>query len=559
MKGAGACALVLAGALIFGCYSVAAADDAGCTTPSTTTALSAASAYGGGVMFGDSARGFPIAGNAPFAYLPSYFGPATADVNWQTVKTMFRFKWDWTAADAQALIKGAEKTRLFFFHTHHLKSKPKCFGGAMSSSPTSPSLRVAVNGEPPEIQRYYMVGTNDVWSNSVETSTREVLGQAIKDGLCMGADLLYVSGEGAAVVLRAFGWGVGISNSVSVVGGAGAGTVGNVSAGGLGVSGVEAGYRSKPWLQVVYFKLIPGASHPVVPPAVSKLRGSHPGPQAAPAPEKRVAPPGPTARSPESLPKPEAKQTSANGSLVSDQTQASVGTNGEGAIPSPPPQVEKRPVASAPAAAAPAERTTASLPKPAVESKPAETPRAPAQSVASLEPAPKKKAPVLEKKTASLPKPAVEKKPAPARAVEKRPAPADRAETEEYHFGAVPAPVKGGQPDAYIEGGGPLTSVAPSPAPVASAPAAPVAAERTTASLPKPAVESKPAEQKRPVEPSVARVAPAAKKKAPAAAPARAVEERPALVARAETEEEYHFGALPAPVEGEAQPETWGP
>jgi hypothetical protein len=68
-------------------------------------------------------------------------------------------------------------------------------------------------------------------------------------------------------------------------------------------------------------------------------------------------------------------------------------------------------------------------------------------------------------------------------------------------------------------------------------------------------VERKPAEKRRPAEKSVARVAPAAEKKAPA----RAVAERPALVARAETEEEYHFGALPAPVEGEAQPETWGP
>jgi hypothetical protein len=130
----------------------------------------------------------------------------------------------------------------------------------------------------------------------VETTTREILGQAILDGLKMGADTLLVTGEGAAVVMKAFGWGIGISNSVSVVSGT-TGAVGNVSAGGIGISSVEAGYRSKPWLQVLYFKGMVAAATPPPPvslapvppvmPAASKLKTrarTEPPPAATPAP-----------------------------------------------------------------------------------------------------------------------------------------------------------------------------------------------------------------------------------------------------------------------------------
>jgi hypothetical protein len=264
------------------------------------------------VQFGDSVstnvnpRQFPIPGQAPFAYIPSYFGPATADVNWQTMKTMARYKLDWTASDAQALLEGVKKCR---WHAAKLKSKPKCLMGAMAENPVSGSLRVAVNGDAKNLNGGTLVGTNDVWSDDVEITTREILGQAILDGLKMGADTLLVTGEGAAVVMKAFGWGIGISNSVSVVSGT-TGAVGNVSAGGIGISSVEAGYRSKPWLQVLYFKGMVAAAPPPPPvslapvpppPAPSKLKTrarTEPPPAATPAPPVAARPAPPVAEQP---------------------------------------------------------------------------------------------------------------------------------------------------------------------------------------------------------------------------------------------------------------------
>jgi len=246
---------------------------------SPTSASSQQLSIGGSTSISVNPRQFPVPGGENFATLPSYFGPATADVNWQTMKTMTKFKMDWSSSDAEALLEGGK-----------LKSKPKCLYGTMSDHPVGGILRVAVNGEGEKMvqdQGLTLVGTDDVWAKNVTTTTREVLGQAIYDGLCMNADVLLVTGEGAAVVLKAFGWGAGLNNSVSVVSG-GLGQVGNVTAAGIGVSSVEAGYHSKPWLQVLYFKNLAAAAPAPPPPPEAVAPPPPPPPVEAPVEGKKL-------------------------------------------------------------------------------------------------------------------------------------------------------------------------------------------------------------------------------------------------------------------------------
>jgi hypothetical protein len=103
----------------------------------------------------------------------------------------------------------------------------------------------------------------------------------------MNADVLLVTGEGAAVVLKAFGWGAGLNNSVSVVSG-GLGQVGNVTAAGIGVSSVEAGYHSKPWLQVIYFKNLAAVAPAPPPPPEAVAPPPPPPPVEAPPVGKKL-------------------------------------------------------------------------------------------------------------------------------------------------------------------------------------------------------------------------------------------------------------------------------
>ncbi len=130
---------------------------------------------------------------------------------------------------------------------------------------------------------YQLVGINFIRGDD-QASSFKILGTAISDGLKIGADAMtYV--EGASLEMVASSWGIGISNSLSVVGFPGGSTgLGNVAAGGLGYTKAHATYIEKPWMSVEYFKkrtgvtgfYSPSSEHPIVP-AVGTLE-MYPGP-----------------------------------------------------------------------------------------------------------------------------------------------------------------------------------------------------------------------------------------------------------------------------------------
>ncbi len=121
---------------------------------------------------------------------------------------------------------------------------------------------------------YQLVGINFIRGDD-QASSFKILGTAISDGLKIGADTMtYV--EGASLEMCASSWGIGISNSLSVVGFPGGSTgLGNVAAGGFGYTKARATYIEKPWMSVEYFKkrtgvtgfYSPSSTHPIVPAA----------------------------------------------------------------------------------------------------------------------------------------------------------------------------------------------------------------------------------------------------------------------------------------------------
>lgn len=121
---------------------------------------------------------------------------------------------------------------------------------------------------------YQLVGINFIRGDD-QASSFKILGTAVSDGLKIGADAMtYV--EGASLEMCASSWGIGISNSLSVVGFPGGSTgLGNVAAGGFGYTKARATYIEKPWMSVEYFKkrtgvtgfYSPSSTHPIVPAA----------------------------------------------------------------------------------------------------------------------------------------------------------------------------------------------------------------------------------------------------------------------------------------------------
>lgn len=211
---------------------------------SPVTGSPSATIVGGTSVIPENLRQFNIGTPVPMPNIPSYFGPFTPDVNFQKSEIFARFFKDVDKSMAEALIKGEGKGKV--------KSKPKCLVGNLAKEPVGGTIRIVVAEPADLLKKYTPVGQNSVYADNVKTDTPECIGKAVLDGLRMNATLMLITGEGAAAVLKAFGWGIGINNTLSTISGPGQ-AVGNAAAGGLGVSGVESGYRTKPWIQTYYF------------------------------------------------------------------------------------------------------------------------------------------------------------------------------------------------------------------------------------------------------------------------------------------------------------------
>ncbi len=150
---------------------------------------------------------------------------------------------------------GKVTTQLVSFIPPGESSKPTIIPAACQVIVTKPANQ---EEEATFHQMYQLVGINLIKGDS-ETSSFKILGRAIADGLKIGADTMeYV--EGASLDMCASSWGIGINNSLSVVSLGASSGIGNVAAGGIGYTKAHAGYVSKPWMNVQYFKKRTGVS-----------------------------------------------------------------------------------------------------------------------------------------------------------------------------------------------------------------------------------------------------------------------------------------------------------
>jgi hypothetical protein len=135
-------------------------------------------------------------------------------------------------------------------------------------------LRIIVPPQKPEEKealkrQYELIGMGTYQSRNNKSTSEQVLGVAIKEGLEMGADAMLFQ-EGAAMVQQARGWSIGLFNSLSATNSNITG-YGNVAVGGLGYGRGETGYVSKPWLRVQFFReVLAAAQPPLRRPAVSR-------------------------------------------------------------------------------------------------------------------------------------------------------------------------------------------------------------------------------------------------------------------------------------------------
>lgn len=99
------------------------------------------------------------------------------------------------------------------------------------------------------------VGLIYATSKNVDSTSMEILAAGALEALDMGAKTLFLTAEGYSRVIKAFGWGIGLNYTQAWIQKASNNqNNGGVGSGGTGISGGEAGYKSKPWIQMFALK-----------------------------------------------------------------------------------------------------------------------------------------------------------------------------------------------------------------------------------------------------------------------------------------------------------------
>jgi hypothetical protein len=187
-------------------------------------------------------RSFPVPGSANYPGYPQYFGQSTEDYNFQKAGVMLLFKKVWTRVELEALVGG--RVRLNSKSLVPLKKKDEKL--------PEDTIEIIIKRPQYPVQQ---VGLIYVTSKNVDSTSMEVLSKAALSALDMGAKTLFLTAEGYSRVIKAFGWGIGLNYTQAWIQNSGKGqNNGGVGSGGTGISGGEAGYKSKPWIQMFALK-----------------------------------------------------------------------------------------------------------------------------------------------------------------------------------------------------------------------------------------------------------------------------------------------------------------
>jgi len=216
---------------------------------------------GGGTVI----RGYAIPGESPlppYLPVPPQFAPPVTDGNFGNLLTFIDYKDRYSLADAEALMENKSKVKVL----------TTCY--VPESLRTSKAfLRILLPPKKPQEKeafkrQYELIGMGTYQCRNTKSTSEQVLGVAIKEGLEMGADAMLFQ-EGAALVQQARGWSIGLFNSLSATNSNITG-YGNVAVGGLGYGRGETGYVSKPWLRVQFFREVLAAAQPTTQRPITK-------------------------------------------------------------------------------------------------------------------------------------------------------------------------------------------------------------------------------------------------------------------------------------------------
>jgi len=191
---------------------------------------------------GHGYRGFAESGAVPIPGSPSYFGVATPGSSFQNVETIVIYKNVFTLDEIKGMAKSSFGSKVI---VTPLVDEP---------AETSDTIQVIIGKDyKSKVAAARLLGYITVKATGDNTVSVEDLGDAMLAAQKIGANAVHVTAEGVERVMKAFGWGIGLSYTRATI--ADDETSGGVAAGGMGISGGSAKYLDRPWLQLFALKV----------------------------------------------------------------------------------------------------------------------------------------------------------------------------------------------------------------------------------------------------------------------------------------------------------------
>jgi len=187
-------------------------------------------------------RSFPVPAEFNYPGQPQYFAQPTEDPNFAKAGVLLLYKKVWTRAELEQMTGGS------------VKVNAKMLVPPKNKEEMSPDDTIEITIKKPEYP-IDMVGYIEAKTKDADSNSMEVLAAGALAALDAGAKVLFLTAEGYSRIIKSSGWGIGLSYShANIIDGNGGQSQGWIGSGGFGYSSGEAGYKSKPWLQMFALK-----------------------------------------------------------------------------------------------------------------------------------------------------------------------------------------------------------------------------------------------------------------------------------------------------------------
>lgn len=190
---------------------------------------------------GSGYRGFPDPGTVNFPGMPGFYGKPTVGAQYMKIINFLDYKDEFTVGE----IENMDDTGW---------GDVEIMETRLLDNPAKEDLAGSIKAHTKKVEDAQLIAFISVRATDSDVTSADILGVIAKRAREIGGNAFHVNGDGVERVMKASGWGIGISGTRATL--ASDEMSGTVASPALGYSAGQAGYKDFPWLQVFVLKTV---------------------------------------------------------------------------------------------------------------------------------------------------------------------------------------------------------------------------------------------------------------------------------------------------------------